>query len=152
VARRRGTADRLPEIRRPPTIRQKVRRIWAVRDGALLLQRAPSHAARLSGLLELPRAEDAGVTAGSLPPSALLACHARTITRHAIKESIFRVDPASLPEAGRSLGLEWVPIDELGSKSLSGPHRRWIRGLLADAAPGSAGPPAPANQPSVRSR
>jgi A/G-specific adenine glycosylase len=105
-----------------------VERIWCVRRDEILLRRIPDDAARMRGLHELPTAAQAGVPASALTPARLLATHRRAITRFQITERIFRVDePTVLPPAGR---VAWVSLAQLGSITLSGPHRRWVGNLL----------------------
>jgi A/G-specific adenine glycosylase len=63
----------------------------------------------------------------------LLAKKTRGITRYRITESIHAVKPPEIAvqEAGADGELVWVPVAELGSVTLSGPHRRWVNELLA---------------------
>jgi A/G-specific adenine glycosylase len=95
------------------------------------LHRAAADARRLAELHELPTAEDVGLAVVTLKPAALLATRRRGITRFQITESIFT---AKLPRGKLPAGLVWVPLSELDTITLSGPHRRWIGELLADHA------------------
>jgi A/G-specific adenine glycosylase len=53
----------------------------------------------------------------------------RGITRFVITETIVVPSRAPRVDAGGELG--WVPLARLGDVVLSGPHRRWITGILA---------------------
>ena len=138
-----GRAGELPRIRRPVTEDREVDRVWIVRDGALLLHRIPAHARRMNGLHELPTAAQAGVPAAKLRDVNLLATHRRGITRFRITERIHRAVPtartrdldrnAAEGATDAETGLLWVPVARLDAIALSGPHRRWIRELLASA-------------------
>jgi A/G-specific adenine glycosylase len=78
---------------------------------------------------ELPTPGHVGVDETRVGKGELLAKKRRGITRYQITESIHRVSlPArqKLPEA-----LVWVPLAELDTVTLSGPHRRWVTEILA---------------------
>jgi A/G-specific adenine glycosylase len=124
AARAAGTAADLPRITRAKTEQRQVDRIWCVRRGALALHRIPNDAARMRGLHELPTAAQAGIPASALTPARLLATHRRAITRFQITERIYRAEGT----AGHD--LVWVPLTQLESVTLSGPHRRWITALV----------------------
>ena len=56
------------------------------------------------------------------------------ITRYQITESIYRIRRPSLPASALTReGVVWVRLSELDHISMSGPHRRWVRGLLSPA-------------------
>jgi A/G-specific adenine glycosylase len=132
AARAAGNPEKLPRLK-PKVIEQKaVTRAWCVDKGRLLLRRGHAKAKRLAGLHELPEASDLGVKPAA---KALLAVKRRTITRFAITESIYAVKPtaAQLKQIARSDSLEWVPLKQLDSLTVSGPHRRWINELLTKA-------------------
>jgi len=102
-------------------------RVWAEAAGALLLHRNPAQARRLAGLHELPTAEQAGLDPAAAARGPLLAKQARGITRYRIEESIHA---AEVPADIALPGLVWVPLAQLASLALSGPHRRWTTQVL----------------------
>lgn len=127
VAAARGDAEDLPKIARRKTERVLVWRAWCERGGALLLHRAAAGARRLAGLHELPTAEQAGVAAQLLEAAPRLLTRKRGITHHLIEERIVECAP---PKRLPSAELVWVPLAELDTVTLSGPHRRWVREIL----------------------
>ena len=66
--------------------------------------------------------------AAPAPRGKLLAEKRRTITRYQITETIFA---APAPRGKLGAGLVWVPWRKLDTLTLSGPHRRWVREILA---------------------
>lgn len=130
---RSGAPEAFPRLAPKQIERRAVTRVWCVHDGALLLHRAPPSARRFANLHELPLGEHIGYVAPAATESAPLATKQRTITRYRITETIHAA-PAPVT---RAIGPElvWVPIAQLETITLSGPHRRWIRELLA-ATPG----------------
>ena len=114
--------------------RRSIVRAWCVRRRALLLHRAAAGARRLAGLHELPTAEQLGLAASDVRKRPLLAKRTRSITRFRMAESVhavaFKEDtrPGGRTFAG---GLVWVPLDKIDSIALSGPHRRWVKEILA---------------------
>jgi len=99
---------------------------WCVHRGKLLLHRTPQQARRLANLHELPTVEQLGLDAGDLKRGTLLVTKKRGITRYQITELIHATTPPkTLPD-----DLVWVPLNELESITLSGPHRRWVGELL----------------------
>ncbi|MGH7996339.1 MAG: A/G-specific adenine glycosylase [Opitutaceae bacterium] len=139
AARARGDPESYPRLAPKRTEARSVVRIWCEREGALLLHRAGPRAARLAGIHELPTAEEAGIPAAAAEMALPLARKSRSFTRFRIRESI-----VALPR-GRTVlparGLVWTPLAELDAVPLSGPHRRWIREILAgrEAPPGAPG-------------
>ncbi len=98
---------------------------------ALLLHRTDPAARRLAGQHELPAAAHLGFAPAELAAAGpLLATKKRGITRFAFTEPIHALPekllPRPLPE-----GLVWVAEADLETVLLSGPHRRWVRELLA---------------------
>jgi A/G-specific adenine glycosylase len=77
---------------------------------------------------ELPTAEQAGISEAAARRGKLLAAKKRGITRFRITESIHRAPGPRQPLAP---GLAWVPLAEIETVTLSGPHRRWVREILA---------------------
>jgi A/G-specific adenine glycosylase len=130
VAARRGDPAAYPQLQPKTIVQQSVTRVWCVHDGALLLHRAAADARRLADQHELPTAEQVGVAATKLGEP--LARRQRSITRYRITEQIHRI---SAPRGRLAAGLVWVPLPELPSVTLSGPHRRWTAELLAQSSP-----------------
>ncbi|MBX3739088.1 MAG: A/G-specific adenine glycosylase [Candidatus Didemnitutus sp.] len=132
AARRAGNQDALPRFA-PKQIEQKsVMRTFVLDRGRVLLRRGDTNAKRLAGVHELPEASDLGVKPAA---SALLATKRRTITRFQITEQIYAVqlDAALRKRIAADAALEWIARDALDRVTLSGPHKRWIAELLADA-------------------
>jgi A/G-specific adenine glycosylase len=102
-------------------------RVWCRRGDTLLLHRAASSARRLAGQHELPAAEHLGLTPDDARRGAILAAKTRSITRYRIRELI-HTHPTS--RVRPTEGLVWVPLAQLETITLSGPHRRWVRELL----------------------
>lgn len=137
AAGKAGDPERYPRLAAKTIESVAVDRIWHLRDGKLLLHRAAENARRFASIFELPRAADAGLDPAHLERlgARTLAVKKRTITRFSITEKIHDVSGFSLPvvagEAAAASGLVWVPLDQLDAVTLSGPHRRWVRELLA---------------------
>jgi A/G-specific adenine glycosylase len=130
---RAGDPEAYPRLA-PKVIESRlVTRLWWVRDGQLLLQRTAAQARRLADLHELPTAETLGLHAAAVSAAPVLATRRRAITRFAITETIRQMDPAQVPSNYSAAGLVWVPLATLDEIALSGPHRRWVRELLARA-------------------
>ncbi len=130
AARRLGDPEKLPRLK-PKQIEAKfVVRIFCLDRDRLLLRRGHATAKRLAGLHELPEAADLGVKPTA---ESLLATKRRAITRFSITETIHAAPPTAAlrRKIAASETLEWVPLDRLDDVTLSGPHRRWIRELLA---------------------
>lgn len=106
--------------------KRRVLRVWCEKSGRLLLHRAASDARRFANIHELPLAEHVGFAPADGTP---LAEKRRTITRFQITETIHR---AAAPRQKLGADLVWVPLAELDQVTLSGPHRRWIREILAN--------------------
>jgi A/G-specific adenine glycosylase len=143
AAARSGDPESYPRLEAKPTERRSVVRVWCERGGAVLLHRNAPGSRRLGGLHELPTAQQAGLDPGRASRGPLLATKGRAITRFRIVESIHA---ARGPRGNPGPGLAWVPIAELSSIAMSGPHRRWTTQIISSrrAGPGAA--------PSVRPR
>ncbi len=125
-----GTPDLFPRLA-PKRIEQRlVHRVWCVRDGRLLLHRAHASARRFANIHELPLAEHIGFDPAKSSDRAPLATKRRAITRFQITETIHA---APAPRSKLPGELLWVPLDEIDSVTLSGPHRRWIDEIVARA-------------------
>ena len=130
AAARRGEPEAFPRLAPKKMEQRSVTRVWSERNGALLLRRAPTGAKRFANMHELPTAEEAGLTVATAERGQLLARKRRGITRYQITESIHRV-PASALRKKLQPELVWVPRPQLDAVTLSGPHRRWVRAILA---------------------
>ncbi len=128
AAGRRGDAEEFPRLASKKIERRAVVRVWCERGGKLLLHRAAAGSRRLAELHELPTAEQAGFDANAAARGGLLAKKTRTITRWHITESIY-TGPGKIP--ARSPELVWIPLSRLDAVTFSGPHRRWVREILA---------------------
>lgn len=129
AAARRGDPEAYPKLAAKQIEQVTVVRVWCVRDATLLLHRAPAASRRLAGQHELPTAEQAGLATAEVTRAPLRVKKKRAITRFQITESIHEV-PA--PHGKLPPDLVWVPLAELDEVTLSGPHRRWVREILAD--------------------
>ncbi|HYD84738.1 MAG TPA: A/G-specific adenine glycosylase, partial [Opitutus sp.] len=128
AAGQRGDPEKYPRLA-PKQIEQRaVTRIWCERDGALLLHCATADARRLANQHELPTAEHAGVSTEALRSTDLLATKRRAITRFQITETIYAT---RAPRGKLAAELAWIPLAQLDTITLSGPHRRWIAEILA---------------------
>jgi A/G-specific adenine glycosylase len=137
AASQQGAPEDYPRLAARAIEARTVLRAWCRRDedGALLLHRNPATARRLAGQHELPSAENlqlspAALAAAAGPDQAPLATKKRGITRFAFTEPIHALPARALPQP-LAPELVWVPIAALEQVQLSGPHRRWVRELLA---------------------
>lgn len=125
-----GAPESFPRLAAKKTEKVAVTRLWCLHAGRLLLHRTAGTARRLAHLHELPTPAQAGLAeTAALHGAELLAQKKRAITKYQITESIYRPAtalPARLPD-----DLVWVAVTELESVTLSGPHRRWVREILA---------------------
>jgi A/G-specific adenine glycosylase len=130
-----GDPEAFPRLAAKTIEARTVLRAWCRRpsDGALLLHRTAPTARRLAGQHELPSPDQLGLDTAAVARSPLLATKKRGITRFAFTEPIHALPVSSLP-LPLADGLVWVPPPELESILLSGPHRRWVRELLAKPA------------------
>jgi A/G-specific adenine glycosylase len=125
---RRGDPEALPRLASKVMEQRKVARVWCEHDGALLLHRASANARRFANLHELPTAEQLGLKNGAATRGQLLATKRRGITRFQITETIHT---APAPRGKLPAELRWVPLAEIETVVLSGPHRRWVTEILA---------------------
>lgn len=132
AAAQRGDPENYPRLA-PKEIEQKaVARVWCEKDAALLLHRAASTARRFANIHELPLAAHVGFNAAKANGESTLAQKRRAITRFQITETIHA---APVPRQKLGEGLVWVPLAQLDTITLSGPHRRWIREILSKRRP-----------------
>ena len=128
AAARKGDPEDFPKLAKKITERRSVVRVWCERDGSILMHLNPTGSKRLANLHELPTAEQAGMDPARVSERPLVARRSRGITRYRIEESIHSTDA---PRGRAGPGLVWIPLGELGSISLSGPHRRWTTQILS---------------------
>jgi A/G-specific adenine glycosylase len=141
-----AAAAQIPQLARAKTEHRTVVRLWCVRAGRLLLHRISTSSRRLADLHELPAAADLALSDAAAQRGELLMRRARSITRYRIEESIHRWPEQSTPagalpppalsgkqNSATDVALHWVPLAQLERITLSGPHRRWVRELLARA-------------------
>ncbi len=124
----RGEPEAYPRLAAKKMERREVVRVWCEKGGSLLLHRAPATSRRLANLHELPTAEHLGLTPAAALTGEQLGKYRRGITRFQIVESIHL---ASAPKKLPSVDLHWVPVADLDTITLSGPHRRWVQEILA---------------------
>jgi A/G-specific adenine glycosylase len=127
AAFREGDPGSFPRLRKKVTELRSVVRVWCERRGAVLLHHNPPGARRLADLHELPTAEQAGIDPARAMEGPLLSRKVRGFTRFRITESIHG---AAAPGAALP-GLVWIRLGDLGSVTLSGPHRRWTSQILS---------------------
>lgn len=128
AGRRSGQPEAYPRLAAKQMEQRTVRRVWCERRGALLLHRAPATARRFANLHELPTPEAAGLDDAAAQRGPVLAKKRRGITRFQITEYIHAV---TAPAKTLPADAVWVPLAELEAVTLSGPHRRWVREILA---------------------
>jgi A/G-specific adenine glycosylase len=133
VAARRGDPENCPRLAARKIEQREVVRVWCEHDGRLLLQRAATGARQLADLHELPTPADLILPAATVQAAPQLARKTRSITRHRITELIHAValTAAQRRRLSRRARLRWVPLANLDDLALSGPHRRWVREILA---------------------
>lgn len=124
-----GDPAEIPRIARRATVKRETARAWCLDRGRLLLHRIPDSSHRLAGLHELP--ELSLLKAGPGPGRPMLR-RTRSITHHRISETILeaRLDAAARRRVAGDANLVWVPLDEIDSVALSGPHKRWVREIM----------------------
>lgn len=132
AARRADDVEGLPRFAPKRVERAEVDRAFCLDRGRMLLRRSGPGERRLAGLLELPTLPELGLANEA---GKLLAIKRRAITRFRITERIHRVraDARLRRRARAASGFVWIPVAELAQKTLSGPHRRWIGEILANA-------------------
>uniref|UniRef100_UPI00404A00D2 A/G-specific adenine glycosylase n=1 Tax=Cephaloticoccus sp. TaxID=1985742 RepID=UPI00404A00D2 len=124
---RNGNPASYPRLAPKKMEQVTVIRAWCLHRGRLLLHRTPATARRLANQHELPTAAQLGLDPETMQKGKLLAKKRRGITRYQITELIYSANaPHRLPNPD----LLWVPLTELETISLSGPHRRWVHDLL----------------------
>ncbi len=128
-----GDPENFPRLAQKKIEQLAVTRAWILHDGKLLLHRAAEGAKRFASMHELPSAADLGLDEETVLAGPLLARKKRGITRYQISESIhaFTPDTAQRRRWDKSATLHWIPLADLDTITLSGPHRRWVTELVA---------------------
>jgi len=133
AARRTADPEAYPRLAAKTIEVRTVVRAWCRReaDGALLLHCTAAASRRLAGQHELPSAEHLGIKPAALVAQGpLLATKKRSITRFAFTEPIHELPPNRVPPP-LGEGLVWVAKADIETVLMTGPHRRWVRELLA---------------------
>jgi len=124
-----GNPEDLPVIPRKTARQRTVQRLFLFRRNRLLLTTYPPDARRLANISELPELP-AHLARQAVP----VTTRRRTISSERITEEIF-----TLPDGAQLDTLpddsHWVTIDELDQLTLSAPHSKWLRELLANSDP-----------------
>lgn len=124
-ASKTGNPGTLPKIARKTSQKVEIDRLWITRSDKILLHRIPLDASLLAGQYELPQPSDLNV---QCPQSIPISEHTRAITHRRIRERIYRYD---LQKKFSNQTLFWIPVNDLDTITLSGPHRRWVEELLS---------------------
>ncbi|MFU8847777.1 MAG: A/G-specific adenine glycosylase [Opitutales bacterium] len=122
-SRSRPEVDEIPKIQRKATEQVSIDRAWTIKEKAILLHRIPDQAGQLAGQYELPKLT---ALAARGPEEKPILSKSRSITHRRIKENIYRSEAPKRIPADHT----WVPLEEIETITLSGPHRRWTRELL----------------------
>lgn len=124
-----GNLEAFPKLLRKAATLKTVQRLWVLENDKLLLHKRAAAERRLAGFHELPEAKDLVAEKSLKEP---IAVKKRGIANDRIEERIFSVKPTNkLREAITSdEHYTWVPVTELESVTLTGPHRKWITELL----------------------
>lgn len=129
LAHARGQVEIIPAIQRPATVNTITFRLWLYdRKSDTLILESQKGKSRLAGLHELP-------TLPKAPPDPsfyhTLMVRTRTIGNNRIREHIVQpVDPVNFRTNENHGTLHRIPVADLESVAISGPHRKWIRELL----------------------
>jgi A/G-specific adenine glycosylase len=126
---RTGAPENFPCLAAKKMEQRVVTRVWCEYRGALLLHRAAAGARRFANIHELPTPAQAGLDPTLAGRGELLAKKRRGITRFQITESIHA---AAAPRGKIPADAVWIPVGDLDTITLSGPHRRWVSEILAN--------------------
>lgn len=128
-ANKKGIQKTLPKLARAKTKAITKKRLWATKNGTLLLHQIPATANRLPNLWELPEITDDAISNTSI---ALKAVKKRAIGNERIEEQIYHLKKPERIEFKERTTWKWIPFNELSSLTLSGPHRLWIDTFLRE--------------------
>ncbi len=124
-----GEPDIIPKIQRKATIKAAISRAWVIQENNILLYQHATDAKQLAGQFELPSFEQLKLAAPKAKP---LLTKTRGITNRRITESIHTLNTKQVPNSQleSTPELQWIPIQQIGRITLSGPHRKWVQELL----------------------
>lgn len=117
-----GDSESYPRLEKVKFENVAITRAWCVSKKRLLLHQIPADAKRLAGQYELPSADQIAIS----EDAPIVATKKRGITRYRITETIKQIKPPKTSSAN----IVWVPLADLESITLSGPHRRWVKELI----------------------
>jgi A/G-specific adenine glycosylase len=125
-----GSPAAIPDIQRKATEQVEIDRLWILNNGKLLIHQIPDSAKQLAGQCELPSTAHFKHKFTLGKPTLTKS---RSITHRRIKERIHakETSQALLAEIKKCPELIWVDLTQLETITLSGPHRRWVKELLA---------------------
>ena len=121
VSGKRGNPESFPIISKKKKKKKSVERFWVQSTKGILLQKANINSTKLSGIYELPGANDEKL----FDKGNIICERKRTIGMVDYNESIFHAE-ANSEERLKSYSMEWIHWEEIDKITISGPHRRWI--------------------------
>lgn len=124
-ATKAGIEELVPSFAEKKTHKVEISRIFCIVKNQLLLHKLPIHGKRLQGIYEIPRYDS--IFKDQPNPKLLLLKSSRSITNQRISESFYH---GSMKNKKDFPEHEWIPLSELDTITLSGPHRRWLKKLL----------------------
>lgn len=130
AAYRTGNVEGYPNLKRRAIVQRQVDRVFALRNGFVLLHQTPSHAKRLANVCELPEASGLQLTNKDL--GELIIRKKRGISNEHITEHIYHYQPnlAALKQIKQQVAYFWADTNKLDKYTLSGPHKKWLQELL----------------------
>ena len=129
MAFKNKTQDLRPNLSAKKVVMRSVNRLIVLSGNKILLHKYAAEKKRLAGMVEIPDvAEFLDIEINSC---VLVASKNRAISNEKITESFYFSPSAS--RQIKSFGgtdLYWQYVDRLDEVTLSGPHKKWIRGLI----------------------
>lgn len=122
-----GIAESLPRLAKTKFEERLVDRAWIQSEQGVLLHKIPANAKRMKGLHELPELSALGLPAPKAKPTLT---RKRSITRYRITERIYTIPAQKIP-AELPADHIWASPETIAALPFSGPHRRWVKELLA---------------------
>lgn len=126
-----GSPENIPRFAARKTKQLTIKRVWAMDNGRLLLQKGQTNSKRLADIYELPVLNE---SLGSRVNKKLLAIKKRGIGNERITEKIYRLNTETPTVCDANQGMEWVETHRLKDLTLSGPHKKWIQELSQKSA------------------
>lgn len=135
TAAKQGNPSNYPQIIRKEIEKIALNRAWVLHEKKVLFYKTPQDAKRLSNLFEFPLMSALNITQDEeafFEKALCILQKKRSITNHRITESFYQLKPTAplLKKISLMENLIWVPIADLDSITLSGPHRKWLPLLL----------------------